>query len=304
LKKIMQMLPARALVQGWMVLAALMACTPASAQTDGQQSSYASAYEYHGLGGMEDWRFRNGADFLGATSTAASYSGPDGSATVSAGSSIGPGTIHANVAVAYQGSYISASASVEAYMFDSLRFSGEGLGYYDRIDVTYSVLVSSHTTFEQAGGGYFSPGWGGLTALSGFGHQWENHPYQTLVEGDFTRLVFRTSVYNDQWFTFYWGMRAQALYSRTAGWPDERGSTTFDITYYWAGIQSVTDQNGNALNYTLTSGSGNDFRNSFAPAVPEPSSMALMAAGGVLLVVVQRRRRERAGVAATGSAIA
>jgi hypothetical protein len=79
-----------------------------------------------------------------------------------------------------------------------------------------------------------------------------------------------------------------------------RGVLTFstcDAGYsaYWGGIRSVTDSNGAALtNWTLTSGSGTDWTQSFIPgsgAVPEPDSWAMLIAGFGLVGAVSRRRR-------------
>jgi hypothetical protein len=69
------------------------------------------------------------------------------------------------------------------------------------------------------------------------------------------------------------------------------GSATIDMThsFEWGGIQSVT-QNGQAVSFTLSSASGTDYHNSFAPSpVPEPASGFLMV--GLLGVVALCRRR-------------
>lgn len=51
---------------------------------------------------------------------------------------------------------------------------------------------------------------------------------------------------------------------------------------YWDGVQTVLDSNGQPLNFNLTSASGTNYLQSFAPApvaVPAPSTLALMLLG-------------------------
>jgi hypothetical protein len=67
---------------------------------------------------------------------------------------------------------------------------------------------------------------------------------------------------------------------------------------YWGGIRSVTDANGAALTgWTLASGSGTDWAQSFIPgsgAVPEPASWAMLIAGFGLVGAMRRRQRRQA----------
>jgi PEP-CTERM motif len=61
---------------------------------------------------------------------------------------------------------------------------------------------------------------------------------------------------------------------------------------YWGGVQSVLDQNGNPVVYTLNSSSGTDWSRFFVPSpVPEPATSALMVAGLGVIVAATRRRR-------------
>ena len=64
---------------------------------------------------------------------------------------------------------------------------------------------------------------------------------------------------------------------------------------YWGGISSVTDANGTAVDFSLTSESGTNYLLSQVPpfvgAVPEPSQYALMLGGLGLVVLAARRRR-------------
>jgi hypothetical protein len=62
---------------------------------------------------------------------------------------------------------------------------------------------------------------------------------------------------------------------------------------YWNGIQAITSGGVAVTDYTLSSGSGTDYGHSFLPAadVPEPGTLALMAAAVTGLGAVRRRQR-------------
>ena len=64
---------------------------------------------------------------------------------------------------------------------------------------------------------------------------------------------------------------------------------------YWGGIRSVTDSNGGQLmDWSVSSGSGTNWQQSFIPAtgaVPEPASWAMLIAGFGLVGATQRRRK-------------
>lgn len=80
----------------------------------------------------------------------------------------------------------------------------------------------------------------------------------------------------------------------------ESGQSNFLNTFSWRGIDSVT-HNGLATSYRISSSSGTDWTQAFdtASSVPEPGSMALLAAGIGALALrrlgAARERRGRAG---------
>lgn len=71
---------------------------------------------------------------------------------------------------------------------------------------------------------------------------------------------------------------------------------------YWGGIKQVTDSEGNVVDYSITSASGTDYRQSFIPSttapVPEPDTYALMMAGLGVLGAAARRGKNAQIIAA------
>jgi hypothetical protein len=83
-------------------------------------------------------------------------------------------------------------------------------------------------------------------------------------------------------------VRAQAYYGGTTA------IAKTDSLVWWGGITQVTDSTGQAIDYTVTSLSGFDYRQGIptpAAAVPEPASWALLAAGLAVAGGVARRRQ-------------
>lgn len=82
---------------------------------------------------------------------------------------------------------------------------------------------------------------------------------------------------------------AQAAYT---GQRPGRASASFDLGHslYWGGINSVTINGVPVPDFSVSSASGTDYRNSLAP-IPEPGALAMMLAGLGVLIGLQRRRR-------------
>jgi len=64
---------------------------------------------------------------------------------------------------------------------------------------------------------------------------------------------------------------------------------------YWAGIQSVSIDGNQLMNYTVTSASGTDYSQSMVPSteIPEPASPGLMFAGALCLIFCSRTKERR-----------
>lgn len=65
-------------------------------------------------------------------------------------------------------------------------------------------------------------------------------------------------------------------------------ASNFGSTFAWNGIQSLTDLNGNPLDWSVSSSSGFDYRNAYVSAVPELPSVTLLL-GGLAWVGWRRR---------------
>lgn len=78
------------------------------------------------------------------------------------------------------------------------------------------------------------------------------------------------------------------------------GSADAAHSAYWNGIQSITANGQQVNNFTATSLSGTNYRNSFVPAgfndttsVPEPETIALLGLGMLGLVASRRKQAQR-----------
>ena len=69
------------------------------------------------------------------------------------------------------------------------------------------------------------------------------------------------------------------------------GESDASHSYYWGGISAITDASGRAVAATLSSVSGTDYLNAFAPAVPEPAGAALLMVGLGVVAALRRRRQ-------------
>lgn len=71
-----------------------------------------------------------------------------------------------------------------------------------------------------------------------------------------------------------------------------RGTAEVDgyHSLYWGGISEVLDQNGAAINFSVSSNSGIDYSRSLAP-VPEPATWAMLLAGLTLIGLARRKQR-------------
>ncbi len=287
--------PMRSLASGLIALAALATSVPVAAQLAGTQ--YVSSQVSQSDTGIGQTTIDESYDQLGSTSSAATWTRADGlgSGTASSGMTIGPGRLGASLSLSYQG-LVDSTAYANGGMFDWLSFSAQGRDLGGQpMRVVYSVIVDQRGAAENSTDhGLFNPGGYDIRGVGDFGEAGGARQLQLVQEGPLTRMVYESTVYNDQLYRLSWQMMAVAYAYNL--WPSQvtdHGSATFDVNYYWGGIQSVTDSQGNPLAYSVNAQSGIDFRNSFAPGVPEPSSMVLMAAGGLMLVVVQRRRASR-----------
>jgi hypothetical protein len=94
-------------------------------------------------------------------------------------------------------------------------------------------------------------------------------------------------------FTFGQGFSFQAtLTSHTVGRFDHQALVDATHSAYWAGFEAVLDGNGNAVAYTLSTGSGTDWSQSFVPSsVPEPGTATSWLVGLAILTVGSLRNQ-------------
>ncbi|OSZ72882.1 hypothetical protein CAP39_03915 [Sphingomonas sp. IBVSS1] len=84
-----------------------------------------------------------------------------------------------------------------------------------------------------------------------------------------------------------------AVFAQTRNIGDTAGGTCdFAHTVTWGGVSQVLNQHGNVVTgVNITGATGANYAQSFAGAVPEPASWAMMLAGFGLAGVMLRRQR-------------
>lgn len=110
-------------------------------------------------------------------------------------------------------------------------------------------------------------------------------PFHQVIDQD---LNFQVSVTLGQ--SFELGLFSRASVGTAGAGPDwfSEASSDFASTLTWQGISGVTLA-GNAIAYTLSSQSGIDWQQAFAP-VPEPATTWLLSVGLLTMLLLLRRR--------------
>lgn len=97
-------------------------------------------------------------------------------------------------------------------------------------------------------------------------------------------------------FDLQFWVQAQALAGgNSTVSPENAGSGFASSTFavFWAGITSVTDANGNPINFTVSSASGTNYLGSFAPVtVPLPPALWLLASALAGMGLIGRREQK------------
>lgn len=200
----------------------------------------------------------------------------------------------------------SGSAAASAQFSDVLTLSNPELtGQTGRVTFAYYLAYSSSVAASDGG---FSNGSVSFIAWSGYNYTWfldyaasDGRGYTMIEFKDPDHASTRTYGVGTQSFIyvttdFIWGGAiSNRVELNVSGAQSGNTGFSFDAGHsgYWAGITSITTGGTTIKDYTVTSQSGTDYSQSFAPTadVPEPATLSVLALGLGLLGALQRKAR-------------
>lgn len=255
---------------------------------------------------------REASGWPASLNASVNYSGTDASgrlATARASGSlqVGPGFLTGSMNTAFSGG-ASASASLTAYQRDTLTFQSSSVPAWDPLIVEYQIVIKGAISASvdplpgSAGGPAGSLSWTFVHTINTFNvtawdstttldyngstqttQNWNSEP----IDSVFSVFTFQTEARQDSAIPIeFWMELNSTLNASELG---TSGSASAQApTIYWGGLTSVTDEAGNAVDYTVSSASGFNYALTAVPAVPEPSTWLMLAMGCGLLVLLTR----------------
>lgn len=218
--------------------------------------------------------------------------------TASAVASWGDGVIINKAGLTGSMGYLTATLILDGNLF--VQAFGQNASNLERAFATVSVTGAGLTLV----GGY-APAGGCLSgsaycayAFAGASDVYGAPGNGTYEFGSRTLSVYIPFTFGKEFYLDY-TMKAEAK-AQAISWDSNAatgaatGTAAFGHTLAWGGIDSIVSGGAQVEDFTLTSGSGYDYRFS-AAAVPEPETYAMMFAGlGLVGWAVRRRRRAAA----------
>lgn len=153
------------------------------------------------------------------------------------------------------------------------------------------VVAAAHTTFSSMIGGTLNLLAESEESLDASGNVTNSQKVNGFEAGLAGRHVVTAVIDLDQVETLHLMIDASSFGSGFTGNVFNAGGDV-DATLYWAGITGLTTPTGVPLLFSVTSDSGTDYRQSFAPLVPEPATNLLLACGLAALFLVRSRSRK------------
>lgn len=219
-----------------------------------------------------------------------------GHGTASAVASWGDGVIINKAGLTGSKGYLSATLILDGDLF--VQAFGQNASNLERAFATVSVTGEGLTTVSGyvPAGGCLSGSAYCAYAFAGASDIYGAPGNGTYKFGSGTLSVYIPFTFGQEFYLSY-TMKAEAK-AQAISWDGTSvagaatGMAAFAHTLAWGGIDSIVYGGNQVEDFTLTSGSGFDYRLSAAAAVPEPETYAMMLAGlGLVAYAVRRRKR-------------
>jgi hypothetical protein len=209
------------------------------------------------------------------------------------------GTLKARTSVSGYGSYASSQATISQWFSDSLSVDAPGLtGTTGTVLIPFAFNYDIIRSYAGVGASLVvriqsSTSSTGITrSVIGGTDNGSDLPFTFVATLNGADVPFSTLFYIPFEFTYgeniniYVQAQIGASGNTDTSHSSYSGVVNFTNSAHWGGFQSVLDSEGNIVtNYTTSSASGTDWSINQIPAVPEPSTYAMLLAGLSLIAV-------------------